>query len=192
MNGSMSTLSIKSADNYTAERNIIMEDRNYIYNAFDIHYDVTSSKPSNFRNVESKFYKTTADIKDIYGLDSYQMKNIADISALDNDPTYEIQKQVFVDYWNDVTKSSEEEELYERFKNQILDYKEDTIRSKEDPNKVNQKELDNLENSIKAYFGAAKLYGVSDTLDSKTFKPLTMRENLINHLLMKVVKLIMP
>jgi len=177
INSLRNTCSVVSADNYVDEQKIILEDRNYIYDAFDIKYDAMSMGPSTYRNVESKFYKTTERIKDTFLVNSYQMQDAADIASLTDDATYTIQKQVFAEYWNDSIKSKDEQELYDDFLKQIVNYKDKAHQY--DPKKVAE-----IEQSVKAYFGAIKMYGMSgmgEVVNAKSYKPLTLQENLINH-----------
>ena len=179
INNSMNTIAFKSADNYTDEMSEIIEDRNYIYNAFDIKYDTNKTRdPYKFKNVESEFTKITRDIKKIFKLNSYQMQDIADIASLTDDPTFAIKKQLFIDYFNDLTLTDEEQELYERFLDKLLSYK-----FNETPN--DPEGAEKIKEAVKAYFGAAKLEEPYDftqeAVNARNGKPLTKMQNLINH-----------
>jgi len=179
INNSMNTIAFKSADNYTDEMSEIIEDRNYIYNAFDIKYDANKTRdPYKFKNVESEFTKITRDIKEMFKLNSYQMQDIADIASLADDPTFAIKKQLFIDYFNDLTLTDEEQELYERFLDKLLSYK-----FNETPN--DPEGAEKIKEAVKAYFGAVKLEEPYDftqeAVNAKNGKPLTKMQNLINH-----------
>lgn len=166
INNSMNEITFKSANNYTREWNEINDSKNAIYKAFKIDYDLVNAEASTFRNVESKFHTLVRDMQETLGLSNFQMQQIADIAALD-DPVYDIEKQIFIDYFDTYLK--EDNNMYKTFKESIMKYKQKDLKEIEDIAKRTE-EIKKLENSIKVYYAAAVMYGLDDFGEVKIYK----------------------